>query len=105
MRAGFFVMANVKTEVKMTLRVGNSFPELRMDLLAMPPRARAERLRHLAALGLNISMWSYSDHSLGPVLQPTAGSHQTQKETGEPRPHDGLTPARREFLTGLTGLD
>jgi hypothetical protein len=98
-------MADANTEMKITIRIGNAFPELRTDLLAIPPRARAERLRHLAALGLNISMWSYSDHALGPVIQPTAASHQTEKETGAPHSHDGLTPARREFLTGLTGLD
>jgi hypothetical protein len=46
-------MASAEAGWRVVVRIGVTHPELRGDLAPLPSRARAERLRHLALVGLH----------------------------------------------------
>jgi hypothetical protein len=55
MRVGFIVMpaeARSRDPLRAVVNIGPSQPELLEDLVRLPKRSRAARLRHLAAVGL-----------------------------------------------------
>jgi hypothetical protein len=80
-------MASAEPRWRIVVQIGAGQPELRAALIELPARARAERLRQLALLGLC---------SLGksPAMAP-----------GEvPRESDpGVTARRERLLRGLLG--
>lgn len=77
-----------QSDSRVVVKLGGAHPELVVDLAAVPKRARAARLRHLAAVGL--AALRGSDVAVG--IAPVAKS---------PEPTD---PGRRERIVGRLGL-
>ncbi len=75
---------------RVVVNLGGAHPELLLDLAAVPKRARAARLRHLAALGLAALRGSGVVLGVGP------------RTAVPPAP---LDTGRRERILGRLGLN
>lgn len=75
---------------RVVVNLGGAHPELLLDLAAVPKRARAARLRHLAALGLAALRGGAIAVGVGPAV------------TVPPAPVDA---GRRERILGRLGLN
>jgi hypothetical protein len=80
-------MAGAEVVWRIVVRIGSGQPELRAALAALPVRARAERLRQLALVGL------YSLR-IGPMAE-------TGRPASVPEPDPGLHERRERLLRGL----
>jgi hypothetical protein len=81
-------MAGAEGRWRVVVSVGPAQPELRAALAPLPPRARAERLRQLALVGLS----TLHGAATAPMLAPPA-------QTAEPR--FGLDQRRERLLRSL----
>lgn len=79
-------MASAEAGWRIVVRVGVSHPELQGDLATLPSRARADRLRQLALVGL---------HSLRAGLPPMPGAQVHSEKANE------LTARRDRLLRSL----
>ena len=87
MPVGSSTMAGAEVVWRIVVRIGSGQPELRSALATLPVRARAERLRQLALVGL------YSLR-IGPVAE-------TGRPESVPDPDPGLSERRERLLRGL----
>jgi len=80
-------MAGAEVVWRIVVRIGSGQPELRSALATLPVRARAERLRQLALVGL------YSLR-IGPVAE-------TGRPESVPEPGPAVSERRERLLRGL----
>jgi len=85
-------MAGVETGWRIVVHIGSGQPELRAALAELPSRARAERLRQLALLGL----YNLRCGSTSPTIPPTAQVGET---------HTVLDERRERLLRSLAAGD
>jgi len=81
-------MAGAEPRWRVVVSVGPAQPELRAALALLPPRARAERLRQLALIGLSTLRSAPS----APMVAPPAQA---------PEPQSGLDQRRERLLRSL----
>jgi len=84
-------MAGVETGWRIVVHIGSGQPELRAALADLPSRARAERLRQLALVGL------YSLHGGASVAASMPATHPPEGDTA--------FAARRERLMRALAVD
>lgn len=71
-------------ELRVIVKISDGHPELRDALLKVPPRARAERLRHLALSGIAASIGHVtSTNAFAPT--PTPKTNPSVDDTKERR--------------------
>ena len=81
-------MAGAEARWRVVVSVGPAQPELRAALAPLPPRARAERLRQLALVGLSSLHGAPTAPMLAPAAQP-------------PEAPSGLDQRRERLLRSL----
>ena len=85
-------MAGAEVRWRIVVHIGSGQPELRAALAELPSRARAERLRQLALLGL----YNLRGGSTGAMIPPAAQVGET---------HTGFDERRERLLRSLSSGD